>query len=321
MDSVAPAARNQQLASHTRMSDFNAVQPEVMIAAAQAGVEGITDVLNRTFDQTHQVEAAKETEAFLGSEALMTSGRCLVLQAQVEGGCVVAVLTAQAGLAPSWCGAPDESEKAKLGALNQELFFSVLPEEFVAENQRIDYVEDIASIDAIPFADTANFLRLNVESEAGKGDLLLIWPAASLTELPAAELTDEDADPVNQSEANADAADSGDPATPRPRIAFNSVQDGIRQLPSYARSLLKISVDVSAILAAKKMSVQDVHALSPGSIIEFDKSCEETLTLEIGEQLVAEGEAVRVGERFGIWITQIALPEERFSCANRKRAQ
>ena len=36
------------------------------------------------------------------------------------------------------------------------------------------------------------------------------------------------------------------------------------------------------------------------------------LTLEVADRRIAEGEAVKVGERIGLRITSITLPEERF---------
>jgi hypothetical protein len=36
------------------------------------------------------------------------------------------------------------------------------------------------------------------------------------------------------------------------------------------------------------------------------------LSMQVGEQLVAEGEAVKVGDKFGIRLTALRLPGERF---------
>jgi flagellar motor switch/type III secretory pathway protein FliN len=52
--------------------------------------------------------------------------------------------------------------------------------------------------------------------------------------------------------------------------------------------------------------------IGPGSIIQFNKSCEDTLTLEIAGHKFAVGETVKVGDKFGLWITSIVLPDERF---------
>jgi flagellar motor switch/type III secretory pathway protein FliN len=53
--------------------------------------------------------------------------------------------------------------------------------------------------------------------------------------------------------------------------------------------------------------------MGPGMIIQFEKSCEDALQLEIGDRKVAAGEAIKVGDKFGIRVTEIILPEERFN--------
>ena len=86
----------------------------------------------------------------------------------------------------------------------------------------------------------------------------------------------------------------------------------IEALPSYAKSLLRIRVPVIVTLAAKKQPIGRIVELGPGSIIQFDKSCEEMLEMHVNDQLVAEGEAVKVGDKFGIRLTSLVVPGERF---------
>ena len=85
-----------------------------------------------------------------------------------------------------------------------------------------------------------------------------------------------------------------------------------RVLPPYTRSLLKIEVPVVVTLAEKRQPLGRIVELSPGSIIQFDKSCEEMLALSIGNRAVACGEAVKVGDKFGLRITSMTPPDERF---------
>jgi flagellar motor switch/type III secretory pathway protein FliN len=84
------------------------------------------------------------------------------------------------------------------------------------------------------------------------------------------------------------------------------------RLPTYTRSLLRIEVPVVVTLAAKKQSIGQIVELGPGSIIHFDKSCEEMLDLSVGDRRIAQGEAVKVGDKFGLRVTSVVLPDERF---------
>lgn len=83
-------------------------------------------------------------------------------------------------------------------------------------------------------------------------------------------------------------------------------------LPAYSRSLLKIQVPVTVTLAKSRQPIRNIVDLVPGSILQFNKTCDETLTLEVGNQPVAEGETVKVGDKFGIRVTSMVLPDERF---------
>ena len=62
--------------------------------------------------------------------------------------------------------------------------------------------------------------------------------------------------------------------------------------------------------------VASILDIGPGSILKFNKSCDDALSLEVGNRKVAEGEAVKVGDRFGLWITAMSLPDERFWAVN-----
>jgi flagellar motor switch protein FliN/FliY len=86
----------------------------------------------------------------------------------------------------------------------------------------------------------------------------------------------------------------------------------LKHLPPYSRSLLRIKVPVTVTLATSRQSVRSILQLVPGSIIQFDKPCGEMLSLEVGNRRVAEGETVKVGDKFGLRLTSMALPEERF---------
>ena len=84
------------------------------------------------------------------------------------------------------------------------------------------------------------------------------------------------------------------------------------ELPPYSRSLLRIRLPVSVSLAKKKESVGEILQLSPGAIIKFDKACDEMLQLSVGNIPVAEGDAIKVGDKFGLRINRILPPHERF---------
>ena len=108
-------------------------------------------------------------------------------------------------------------------------------------------------------------------------------------------------------------------AAPDAKAAPQPPLRDLATLPNYSRSLLKISVPVSVQLAAKKELVQEVIGLAPGSIIKFEKGCEELLQMIVGEHTVAEGEAVKIGDKFGFRVTSMVMPPEHFVPVKRPR--
>ncbi len=85
-----------------------------------------------------------------------------------------------------------------------------------------------------------------------------------------------------------------------------------REFPPFTRSLLRVRVPVVVTLAQKKQTLGRILEMGPGQIIQFEKSCDEILDMEAGNCLIASGEAVKIGDKFGLRITSIVPPEERF---------
>jgi flagellar motor switch protein FliN len=71
------------------------------------------------------------------------------------------------------------------------------------------------------------------------------------------------------------------------------------------RRILHLEVPVIVKLAERKLTLAEVMRLGAGAIIEFSKSSDEPLELLINNKPIGLGEAVKVGENFGLKITQI----------------
>ena len=70
---------------------------------------------------------------------------------------------------------------------------------------------------------------------------------------------------------------------------------------------MAIETPVSVILAEKKLTLDQIVSLVPGAMLTFDAHCDEPLTLEAGGQAVATGEAVKIGDKFGLRIRDVLL--------------
>jgi flagellar motor switch protein FliN/FliY len=79
--------------------------------------------------------------------------------------------------------------------------------------------------------------------------------------------------------------------------------------PNHTRAVLAIQTPVSVTLARKKESLRRIIELVPGSMLTFDAHCDEPLVLEAGGTPIATGEAVKIGDKFGLRIREIRKPE------------
>jgi flagellar motor switch protein FliN/FliY len=73
---------------------------------------------------------------------------------------------------------------------------------------------------------------------------------------------------------------------------------------------MRMTVPVIVKLAERKLTLAEVMRLGPGAIVEFSKSNDEPLELLINNKSIGLGDAVKVGENFGLKINQIGDVKE-----------
>jgi len=77
-----------------------------------------------------------------------------------------------------------------------------------------------------------------------------------------------------------------------------------------AMALLRdVEVELTLEIGRRRMKIADVVRLAPGSMVELDKQAGEPLELLVNGRLIGRGEAVVVGDRYGIRITEIVASE------------
>lgn len=69
--------------------------------------------------------------------------------------------------------------------------------------------------------------------------------------------------------------------------------------------LYDLTLPVSIELGRTRMTVQEVLALTRGSVIQLDRLVGEAIDIYVGERRFAQGEVVVLGEQFGVRITRI----------------
>lgn len=77
------------------------------------------------------------------------------------------------------------------------------------------------------------------------------------------------------------------------------------------RLLENIGVKLTVEVGRAELTIRDLLRLSEGSVIELDRLAGDPLDVLVNGTLIAKGEVVMVGERFGIRFGQIIDPEKR----------
>jgi len=290
--------------------------PQIVEAIAQ-NAEEAAGALGRALDGEFVLKAGEATT--LGERR--PDGGGLVAAFTFGDEVMLALLPAASGLVPDWTKDPDPTGASKLSTLAQELSMLLVPESLMADDFAAAWVDDFgAAIERAGADDAAAALPIEVARGETLGELLLVWPAASAK----AAITSPAAEEAAEAPADAPAATGGAPPggestagegePPRSRVLRWNAPPArdFRDLPPHAVSALQVRVPLSVNLAGKKLSVKDVIELAPGSIITFEKGCDDPLEVTVGSRPVAKGEAVKVGERFGVRVQEMILPEEHF---------
>lgn len=121
-----------------------------------------------------------------------------------------------------------------------------------------------------------------------------------------------DAEGVTQVSESTDSANessnSGVQAVVHPEIDASNVSVG----PGADISMiLDIPVTLSMEIGQTRISISELLKLGKDSVIELQRMADEPMDVLVNGTLVAHGEAVVVGERFGIRLTDVISPQER----------
>ncbi len=85
--------------------------------------------------------------------------------------------------------------------------------------------------------------------------------------------------------------------------------------PDKLALLFDVPLTVTVELGRTRMTLKQILELSVGSLIELDKLTGEPVDILVNGKLIARGEVVVIDENFGVRITEIVSPKERFYAA------
>jgi flagellar motor switch protein FliN len=280
------------------MAQLDASIAAEMLAACRAGATQGAQAFCRALGGTFRLTIS-DLEPFK-PEALdaATAGPGLLFVFTVADRGVAAWIAQSSGVLPGWVQKPDNVGQGKLSALAREFGRLIFPSGVSSMECQAEYADDCKSavLRGLP-ASAAVTIPLVLIAGDRQANIPLVLPL----EAPR-QVFPHDHDDAGASLAEPHTTGDGHALADAP----------FQGLPPYTRSLLRIRVPVRVTLAEKRALVEDIVRLGPGSIVQFDKSCDEMLEMEVGNRRIAQGEAVKIGDKFGLRITGMVLPDERF---------
>lgn len=98
------------------------------------------------------------------------------------------------------------------------------------------------------------------------------------------------------------------------RESRHTAQQGPQDSGREGRSLdflYDVPLQVSVEVGRSRILLKDLLRMGEGYVIELDKMAGEPLDLYVNSRLIARGEAVMVGEKFGIRLTEVVSTSDR----------
>jgi len=116
-------------------------------------------------------------------------------------------------------------------------------------------------------------------------------------------IEEQDADATENLEAAVDESQAVDEQAAAPKSEKVSVEN--------LRVLENIEVNLTVVVGGTELKIRDLLRLNEGSVIELDRLAGDPLDILANGIVIAKGEVVMIGERFGIRFTEIVDPEKR----------
>ncbi len=75
--------------------------------------------------------------------------------------------------------------------------------------------------------------------------------------------------------------------------------------------IMDIPLNVEVVVGSTVIQIKELLNMGPGSVFELDRETTEPVDIKVNGKLIAKGELVVVGEKFGVRITEIYTEERK----------
>ncbi|MGQ9503698.1 MAG: FliM/FliN family flagellar motor switch protein [Thermogutta sp.] len=236
----------------------------------------------------------------------------LLVKFRLEDGIVLVAVPEYATVLPSWIHNPDATGSSRLATLAQELSILLFPPEWKVLSAEATATTNLeVAYESFNLHSDSQFLAIPLGTAKEKNEIIIGLATGRSSESGSAP-------PDRPAARGSDRLRTASESKGRPPSLQDPRSRGI--LPLLTNSLLRIRLPLEVTLATTRKPLLELLQLCPGAIIQFEKSCDEPLELSINGHVIAKGEAVKVGDKFGLRILEMTPPPERYIVLGPRKA-
>ncbi len=100
---------------------------------------------------------------------------------------------------------------------------------------------------------------------------------------------------------------------PPPMVSLDAIATGLGAATRSLDSLgfvMDVPVDLTVEIGRRRLKIADILRLAPGSVLELDKASGEPLDILANGRVIARGEAVVVGDHYGVRLTEVLMLDD-----------
>ncbi|MGZ0168003.1 MAG: FliM/FliN family flagellar motor switch protein [Planctomycetales bacterium] len=256
----------------------------------RSNIADLTQSLGTNLSGEFQLEPGEEVK---GSETILgkvSEQPGIVVTLTYDGFGILCLIPADLPL-PDWYLAPNDSQASQLQTLPMEWSGGMVPMELEPLEEKSLTCENLrAHLEASQPTETARMLELTATATGGESSatIQLVMPVTS-------PITEQAVDETGASSEAATAEQTALEPEPEPLDPA---------LAKRVSRINKVPVSVIVRIAERKLELEQLRGIAPGALLMFDKPYDSLLDVYVDNRLYCRGEAVKIGETFGVKISE-----------------
>lgn len=289
------------------MADFTTADMGQVHGACAENIAAIGESFDQCFLTQSKLSVGELQELSEGTVPGEIAGSGVLVTFQVGGTYVLAAISESLPL-PDWCRKPGMSESSRLQTLPVEWSMNVFPAEWECDASTSQFVEDLGTaVGACEPVGGGSYFTIS--AEGGNGGIYVLGPCRKEYVAAAVEPEPPEEEPVSAPIYEEPPLEDLSPEEARARIERDRRIAQVMNMP----------VPIIVVMAEKKIELGQLLTMGPGTIISFEKSCDDLLDLCVNNKAICSGEAVKIGEKFGLKINELQSTADRLRAMQRSR--